>query len=508
MNDLIKNIKEITTDLKEIQKRNYTLNKLSASGDKSFYSKLINYNSIFDKPNDFLLGQSVYNKIPNFTINIAEGLFDMSISNVKTSVDSSKYPDFAETEDNSSLFNELIHREKNKFQSWTLASGTINKNRFLPKRYFNMESILKTIPESYNTVAEDFLKEKLNYVERIKQEIETRSLHTYSFSEIKADEDFNLKLDKTKSILKNLFTGNIVLNKIILATIIVYININENTPNDSGRLRTSRPTGFISGKKILMSALTQAVAEVQPYDDLMDEKIRKIVWDNKIVFKNPIRISTYEELYLIKKYDEEQIKKTFNSLFANKRTDKIQQNIIDDEHNDKIIKDINNNPNHQNNMIFFDFMINICFIYSKKTELNDILLLGEADVGLVGGNVIFKTDNLLFKKDSLIKYFNNLEQLSELNDTIEKNKKIISTINSNVKYVNYFLNIINYIDNVATERTIFNVGDFIKLVAIDYDSVKRINEGLANKIFSGIDKSHYLIVINSNPDCLNLITKL
>jgi sugar-specific transcriptional regulator TrmB len=293
-----------------------------------------------------------------------------------------------------------------------------------------------------------------------------------------------------------------------LATIIVYININEDTPNDSGRLRTSRPTGSISGKKILMSALTQEVAEVQPYDDLMDEKIRKIVWDNKIVFKNPIRISTYEDLYLIKKYDEEQIKKTFNSLFANKRTDKILQNIIDNEHNDKIIKDINNNPNHQNNMIFFDFMINICSIYSKKTELNDILLLGDADVGLVGGNVIFKTNNLLFKKDSLIKYFNNLEQLSELNDTIEKNKKIISTINSNVKYVNYFLNIINYIDNVATERTIFNVGDFIKLVAIDYDSVKRINEGLANKIFSGIDKSHYLILINSNPDCLNLITKL
>lgn len=515
MTELIKNIKEITNYLQDINKKNRTIQILSTEGNSSYYRKLMNYNSIFDKSSEYQKNSLTYiPKQKETFMKIADNLFDIETGYNLTLIDKTVYPDYACTKDNSNSFNKKIYDEKIKFQSWNLNFGFMSKNRFMEKHFFNLENVLKRISVLREDVIKRIPQLKTNYIQSINKEIQSKIRWTHTIQEIKQDEDFNSQLEKTKSDLTNLFTQDIILNKIILSIIIVCLNKTRATKLDTIRGIYAGPIGEISTTQITYRLLAYKMnnnKEFTLYEPLI-KTIETLVSSNRTVFKERPTITTYANLYQISRYKkEEEININFKSLFEEQRLTKIQQNQLDMETNKKIIYEFNSNSQYQSQMNSFDLILNLCFLYSKKSEfikiIKSIADKPEITDELIGGDITFRNSNLLLKKDSIIKYINNLEQLSELNETIKKNKKIIENSQNYVKYVKYYLKIIEYLDELNKDRR-FVIDEFINLVAINYSKIKSINENVANKIFSGINKKddNYLLLINSNQECLNLIS--
>ena len=254
------------------------------------------------------------------------------------------------------------------------------------------------------------------------------------------------------------------------------------------RIETMRD--FLSNSILKISCNGKAIFSGTKRTNLsINEDIKKshIFKSNKLTKFENLKLLLTQPLFL-------------DGLFNDYYKNIIEQNEEDEERIQKIMPGLQEQQyNILSNMIMYDLFLNMGRVYRNKVNVNRIYT--KILTTQTGGSIKYSDNNLLFDKDKMLKYVENLRQLSLLNEVIEKNKKIINKVNQYVAYVQYFKKIIDTID--APSIGTLNI---LNLVITSYEFIRETDVKLANKIY--VKKSRgRIILLDINEDYIPIINK-
>lgn len=525
---LIDNTKDIINKIKE---REDTITEIK---DGLLYKKIKKYNSIFDTPDP----PDPFNKsitrykpstatIKSFNMNLFN-LSDFSVENINETTNVPK--NYSELTFDSNIIKEI----RNKYASLDFSNyeSLFNNLTFsnqiitLSSTYYVNQSLNKIIRHIGTPDAEDVLLDDKNSVlktreDRIKSIKWTWGKKQVEEARTRQRVDEKIKNDFTKT-LDPLYT-TVSKQKIsihLLVTYVIVLLIKGITFNNKLSIGEINDEGnIIFGKKLNIYAIVRKlqipITEENKYHlcDTFLGSANNILLNGKRIFfylhdfktlkfHDQVDTSLFADFSSISKY-KDVFSLSYDDLFKNVNSQIIAENEDDNKRNAETIASL-----HRDNLAevinSINLVINIVKIYSKKSEINE-MYKQITDIGpIIGGDITYIKNNLLFDKNQILKYLDNLGQLSVLNETIRQNDKILDKVNFYKEYIRYFKSIIDIIDSET-----FDNDQLIKKVLINYRDCNKIDNNTANKIYDKLDKDKDLVILLSLNDIyINLLNKI
>jgi hypothetical protein len=526
MDDIIVLIDDTKKIMNEIQERENTIKEIK---DGIIYKKIKKYNNIFNPSTPINTIDTIYKQSSMISRSFNTGLFNLnefSVENIeeeaKPDNEYSKLTmDFTTIKDITNKYANLdFLKYESLFNSLTFSNQIISLSSNKHINELLTSDIIPILKNNYSTFESKLVPNKEKLLEDYEKNIKSI---TWSWGKNQVREavekqlyisDFQNKL--TDNINTTFADNKIFMTKLITYTIALLLKgatINKKpireTPvlNDTSDISTSSPIHIYSiGDKIKVQARTDKNVLCNIFLDNISainidgrplfyystaKKELTIHPDTDTsLFNNFISKSKYGDIFTLNYNDD---------LFTDKYSQILDKNNEEDIKNEQIIQLLTTDDfSDQINAI--NLVLNIGKIYNKKAEITE---MHRQITSMSGGDMTYIKNNLLFDKRQMLKYVENLGQLSVLNEIIKQNDKILDKINLYKEYIKYFKSIIDIID---TEP--FNNLSLLNKVLINYSNYHTKDDKSADKIYSKLDKGKdFVILLSLNDTYVSILNK-